>query len=77
MIPLDKQVHFLGGYAIGITFGLVVPVLGLMLAFAVGLGKEVYDKYHPDNHSADKYDFLATLLGGIFGSAITFLNLAF
>jgi hypothetical protein len=70
VIPVDKQGHFLGGYALGLTFGLVVPALGLFVAVAAGFGKEEWDRRHPETHTADRYDALATILGGICGSAV-------
>jgi hypothetical protein len=75
VIPLDKRSHFLGGYALGLTFGLVLPVLGLGVAMAAGFGKEEWDRRHPKIHTADRYDALATILGGICGSTVAMLAL--
>lgn len=66
-IPLDKQAHFLGGYALAVTFGMVCLPLGLVVALVAAAGKEVYDHYHPESHTADVKDFYATALGGIAG----------
>jgi ABC-type nickel/cobalt efflux system permease component RcnA len=64
MIPLDKQAHFFSGgtiAAMALPFGLAVAVVVLGVA---AFGKEVYDKFHPENHTADIWDAIATLAGG-------------
>jgi hypothetical protein len=77
-IPLDKQAHFFSGYVLGISGALaashsISPLLsaifGLGGAVVAGIGKEIYAKQHPESHTADIYDLLATSLGGLFGTA--------
>lgn len=34
-----------------------------LIGLAAGLGKEVYDYFHPDKHSTDIHDVLCDLLG--------------
>lgn len=75
MIALDKQAHFLGGYAIGLTFGLLHPMVGITSAVAAGWAKEQYDKRHPDKHTYDKWDMWATIAGGACGSAVALVYL--
>jgi len=48
-------------------------VFGLGGAVVAGIGKEVYDKQHPDSHTADIYDLIATSLGGLLGAAFFFI----
>lgn len=67
---LDKQAHFLGGYAIAVTLGMVNPLLGLTVSIAAGAGKEWYDKKHPESHTSDVKDFYATTLGGVAGFVV-------
>ena len=64
-IPLDKQAHFMGGYIIAREVGQFNPLAGLIAACSAGWAKETYDKRHPENHTADRFDLFATILGGI------------
>lgn len=80
-MPLDKQAHFFSGYVLGISSALVAShsispflsaIFGLGGAVVAGVGKEIYDRQHPESHTADIYDLLATSVGGLFG-AVFFL----
>jgi hypothetical protein len=67
-IPSDKIYHCLGGvvlFAIGQLFG-----YGLALAIIGAVTKEIYDYFHPESHTADWKDALATTLGGLLGYII-------
>jgi glycopeptide antibiotics resistance protein len=67
-IPSDKVAHCLGGvvlFAIGQLFG-----YGLALAILGAVTKEIYDYLHPENHTADVKDAIATTLGGLLGYII-------
>jgi len=67
-IPSDKVAHCLGGvilFAIGQLFG-----YGLLLAVVGAITKEIYDYFHPDTHTADVWDAVATTIGGIIGYVI-------
>jgi VanZ family protein len=67
-IPSDKVAHCLGGvvlFAIGQLFG-----YGLALAILGAVVKEIYDYFHPESHTADIYDAVATTLGGLLGYII-------
>ena len=64
-IPKDKQQHFAAGV---ISSGIVFKITGDTnkgCATAVGLGaaKEMYDSQHPNKHTVDVNDFIATSLG--------------
>lgn len=73
-IPDDKVRHALLGAA-GVSACASVLLLWLPLLWAVGLtailliaaalGKERYDAAHSEIHTADPFDALATLLGGL------------
>ena len=69
MIPIDKILHLLAGYAIAdIAYHLHPAFGGWIILFAVfaGLGKELYDKYVI--HSVfDWKDLACTIIGG-FGA---------
>ena len=67
-IPTDKVYHCLGGvvlFAIGQLFG-----YGLALAILGAITKEIYDYLHPESHTADVKDAVATTLGGLLGYII-------
>ena len=67
-IPTDKVYHCLGGvvlFAIGQLFG-----YGLALAILGAITKEIYDYLHPESHTADVKDAIATILGGLLGYII-------
>lgn len=67
-IPSDKIYHCLGGvvlFAIGQLFG-----YGLALAILGAITKEIYDYLHPENHTADVKDAIATTIGGLLGYII-------
>ena len=67
-IPTDKVYHCLGGvvlFAIGQLFG-----YGLALAIFGAITKEIYDYLHPESHTADVKDAIATTLGGLLGYII-------
>ena len=72
-IPPDKLAHFaLGaaGSSLCVLFLLIfLPALWALgitafLLLGAALGKERYDAAHPENHTSDLYDALATILGG-------------
>ena len=80
-IPLDKQAHILGGYALAATSGLSVshsfPILmaalaGATVAAVAGALKELYDHLHPTEHTCDIFDFVATVCGGIAGAVFIY-----
>lgn len=63
-IPHDKLLHFAVGVLAG-ALGLAGGLGGsIALPLALGVGKEIYDHWHPA-HTADPVDLLATLLGAL------------
>lgn len=72
-IPIDKQGHFLGGSVIALALGYICPpLIGIFAAIVVGALKEAYDSLHPDIHTVDVWDFVATSLGGIAGGVFVY-----
>lgn len=65
-MPIDKQKHFLAGFAIAV---LVYPLLGLLAAFAavtvIGVAKEMYDHQHMSEQTPEVWDALATAAGAL------------
>lgn len=74
MIALDKQAHFFSGAVI--TFSVAAfgfPVIGLAIALIAAILKEVYDSFHPDNHTKDVWDAMATTVGGLYAFLVVLL----
>ena len=76
-IPQDKAGHFLVGQGLALI-GVLITVLvrsnfgvdlriwpSLLLNQVFAIGKEVYDHFHPETHTCDFYDWLATTIGGL------------
>ena len=69
MKGIDKIYHLVAGFIISLIFGLINPVLGLILAIIAGVGKEIYDKYIKKS-VIDPLDVIATVLGGVLGTGL-------
>ena len=69
-LPIDKQAHFLAGYAISATALMLLPYgYGLALAVIAGSIKELYD-YASGKGTADRWDAIATGIGGLVGEIV-------
>lgn len=74
MIALDKRLHACVGFALALPLALDgYPIEGLALAIIAGAAKEAYDHAHPLTHTADVWDFAATVLGGLVGAVAGWL----
>ena len=69
----DKTQHAIVGAIIGaaVTIGTEDPLQGCLVSSAVGAAKEIYDKAHPDKHTASFKDFAVTALFGCSASYFT------
>ena len=65
-VPLDKQAHFWSGAILGFLFNYAIGCWAILVVALIALAKEVYDYNHP-NHTADVWDWVATVLGGVLG----------
>ena len=63
-VPLNKQAHFSVGAILALITYIVIGYWALLLVAIVAGAKEWYDYTHP-NHTADVWDWVATLLGAI------------
>ena len=66
-IPNDKILHFSVGAAIAALVVIVagsLPLAGAAVLLA-GIGREVYDAYHPATNTVDIWDVVATCAGWI------------
>jgi hypothetical protein len=70
-IPEDKQAHVIAGFKISLFSGLVLLCWGMpmwwhcVVTACVAVGKEVFDHFHPEKHTCDPKDAVATMLGCI------------
>ena len=65
-VRVDLQAHFWTGSILGFLAFLFIGCWALVVVALIALLKEVYDYKHP-NHTADFWDWVATVLGGILG----------
>lgn len=66
-LALDKQAHALSGAVIVFACeraGMSL-IRSVLICITLGLAKEIYDAYHPDTHTCDGWDFVATISGGL------------
>ena len=56
----DKIVHM--GFG---AIAALCPTYPMIAILVVAFGKEVYDYYHPDKHTCDGVDAMATIVGGL------------
>jgi len=73
--PADKQIHFILGTVLGLFGYLIFGYYSLILVTIIAAFKEYYDYLHQDVHTCDFYDWLATVLGGIFALTLIYLGL--
>lgn len=65
MVAIDKQAHFLAGYVICVTIGLLAsPLEGLMMGVVAGLIKEVVDAVS-EKGTPDIWDLIYTAGGAL------------
>jgi len=66
-VALDKQAHALGGAVVVLALSMVHQPIWLCLSVCtcIAAAKEIYDSAHPENHTADMWDFVTTCLGGV------------
>lgn len=56
----DKAEHFILGALVALC-----PIYPLIAVIIVAVGKEIYDHFHPDVHTCDAMDAIATIVGGL------------
>jgi hypothetical protein len=72
-VPCDKQMHFLSGFIIAAVLTPFIGAYSIVVVAVIAALKEIYDARHPDKHTADIWDWVATTLGGVVGFVITSL----
>ena len=69
-VPVDKFMHFISGLLIAVILTPFIGFYSVLIVALIALAKEVYDYLHPDLHTADIWDWVATTLGGLLGYVI-------
>lgn len=72
-VPADKQMHFACGFIIAAILTPFIGAYSILVVAIVALLKEVYDFLHPESHTADFMDWVATTLGGVVGFVVVAL----
>ena len=81
-LPKDKKGHIIVGFLISFfsTAFLVQAMgepgaiaIGLVLAVVAGIAKEAYDYFHPEKHTTEFADIIATCVGGLLATFICLL----
>lgn len=78
MIPRDKMLHIGASFCIELVLAAILPswlpwTRAALNAILIGGGKELYDKQHPDKHTADWADLAADAVGAIAGEVAVVL----
>ena len=72
-LPLDKQLHILGGVSVASTVALYSnPLYGVLACFAAAVGKEGYD-FFSKKGTVDFWDAVATALGALVVTPLLFM----
>ena len=69
-VPVDKFMHFIGGLVIAALLTPFIGAYSIVVVAIIALLKEIYDYLHPESHTADFMDWVATLLGGVVGFVV-------
>jgi hypothetical protein len=72
-VPVDKFMHFICGLVIAALLTPFIGAYSILVVAVIAALKEIYDARHPDKHTADFMDWVATTLGGVVGFVITSL----
>ncbi len=65
--------HFVCGFIIAAVLTPFIGAYSILVVAIIAALKEIYDYMHPDKHTADFMDWVATVLGGVVGFVITSL----
>ena len=69
-VPVDKFMHFICGLVIAALLTPFIGAYSILVVAVIAALKEIYDARHPDKHTADFMDWVATVLGGVLGMLI-------
>ena len=66
----DKFMHIVCGFIITAVLTPFIGATSILVVAVIAALKEIYDYMHPDSHTADIWDWVATTLGGVVGFVI-------
>jgi VanZ family protein len=66
-VPCDKQMHFICGFIIAAVLTPFIGWYSVVLVSMIATAKEIYDDVNKDTHTADVWDLLVTIVGGVVG----------
>jgi hypothetical protein len=69
----DKFLHFICGFIIAAVLTPFIGAYSILVVAIIAALKEIYDYLHPETHTADIWDWVATTLGGIVGFVVVAL----
>ena len=72
-VPADKQAHMLSGFLIAVVLTPFIGAYAILVVSTIAILKEIYDYEHKSIHTPDFWDWAATTLGGVLGTAIVSL----
>lgn len=72
-VPADKQMHLMSGFLIAIVITPFIGWLSVIAVSTIAILKEIYDYEYKSVHTPDFWDWVATTLGGVFGTLIVSL----
>lgn len=72
-VPADKQMHFICGFIIAVVLTPFIGFYSVAIVAIIAALKEIYDYMHPESHTADIWDWVATTLGGLVGFVVVSL----
>lgn len=75
MIPKDKQLHLLAGFAAGIFPAVLAGApAGSLVALVAGIAKEYDDGHGRNRGTVDKMDVWYTVAGGVLSDLVALLG---
>jgi len=69
-IPADKQMHFISGLIIAAVLTPFIGWYSVLVVSLIATAKELYDDMNKAIHTADVWDLLVTIAGGVLGFAL-------
>jgi hypothetical protein len=72
-VPADKQMHLMSGFLIAVVLTPFIGAYAILVVAVIALLKEIYDYEYKSIHTPDFWDWAATTLGGVLGTAIVSL----
>jgi len=69
-VPADKQAHALAGFIIAAVLTPFIGWYSVLVVSLIATAKELYDDMNKAIHTADVWDLLVTIVGGVLGFAL-------